>query len=55
MSDYKNRDEYREFWVSVDKAAEEVAKWPEWMIDRVMAAKFATTADKGAEISVERR
>ncbi|MGC4064948.1 MAG: hypothetical protein QM784_09960 [Polyangiaceae bacterium] len=41
MSTYQSSDEYREFWASVDEAAEKVAKWPEWKIDRVQAAQFA--------------
>jgi hypothetical protein len=41
VSTYQSSDEYREFWASVDEAAEKVAKWPEWMIDRVQAAQFA--------------
>ena len=35
-----SEQEYREFWAGVDAAADEVAKWPEWKIDRVQAAKF---------------
>lgn len=47
-------DEYREFWASVDAAVEEVAKWPEWKIDRVQAARFANSDSGQRDCSKDR-
>lgn len=43
-------EEYREFWSEVDKAAEEVAKWPLWKVDRVQAERIAEAARSKSEI-----
>jgi hypothetical protein len=47
--------EYLEFWAGVDAAAEEVAKWPEWKIDRVQAAQFAKSARDNRASTDERK
>jgi hypothetical protein len=42
MSSHRSScEEYREIWSEVDKAAEEVAKWPDWKVDRVQAERIA--------------
>jgi hypothetical protein len=55
VSTYQDSDEYREFWASVDEAVEKVAKWPDWMIERVQAAKFAKAVPSEQEQSTERK
>jgi hypothetical protein len=53
-SHQSSSDEYREFWSEVDKAAEEVAKWPSWKVDRVQAERVAEAARCKSEIPNKR-
>ena len=46
MSIRRNTDEkYRAFWQQVDEAAERVAQWPSWKIDRPQQRSADSTTD----------